>query len=99
MGRGTNQGYLTLWVNNTRVSGPGKFNLGSTLTNGEDTSATGTFTAHIKKGTNTIKYQCAVERYERFVITSVRFSIKILVLKMAQSFFLWDGTTRIPQEK
>lgn len=82
MGRGTNQGYMTIWVNNTKAKGLGKLNLGSTLTNGEDTSAAGITTAYIKKGTNTIKYQFGVDRYERIITTSVHFTIKILVLKV-----------------
>ena len=83
VGSATNRGWLSpMYVNGVRVKGGGKLNLGSPVTNGEDSTAEMTVTTHIKKGTNTIQYSGAVDRYERIITTSAHFSIKVLVLKV-----------------
>ena len=61
-----------------------RFDLGNTTRDGQDHSYESSFTANLKKGTNTINISLGsgVERYYHRVFTSYHFSITTLVIKV-----------------
>lgn len=61
-----------------------RFDLGNTTRDGQDHNYESSFTANLKKGTNTINISLGsgVERYYHRVFTSYHFSITTLVIKV-----------------